>query len=164
MTIGSTRAVCRATGTTLVSYFVHDEIVHAVVISPDDRPQGRVIPLATSREVRETLGRARADTDAAALPMVGPIRGVVEDSLRATLARLDGLVGGAAVVAALHGGGRRRGPAHRALGDRVTLVPSRLLSGLPWGMLPSLRGVPLTVARSATAWVTAARHTDRAWL
>ena len=158
-TYGQALSVCRATGTTLVSYFVHDEIVHAVVISPDDRPQGRVIPLATSGEVRETLGRARADTDAAALPMVGPIRGVVEDSLRATLARLDGLVGGAAVVAALHGGGRRRGPAHPALGDRVTLVPSRLLSGLPWGMLPSLRGVPLTVARSATAWVTTARHT-----
>ena len=152
---GQALAVCRATGTTLVSYFVHDGIVRAVVISPDGRPQGRIVSLAASEEVREILSRARADTDAAALPMVGPIRGVVEDSLRATLARLDALVGGAAVAAALGAGRRHTG---HTLGPRVTIVPSRLLSGLPWGMLPSLLGVPTTVARSATAWLAAARH------
>ena len=39
--------------------------------------------------------------------------------------------------------------------DRLIVVPSRALSSLPWGMLPSRRGRPTTVARTASAWVGA---------
>lgn len=151
--------VCRDTDTTLVSYFVHDDRLHAVVLRPEGRPQGMVVALAPRDQVRDALQRARADVDAAALPTLGPIRNVIEGSLRDSLIRLDALVGGPAIAAAEREAGRMagRGATH-LMRERVVFVPNRLLSGLPWGMLPSRRGLPTTVARSATAWVAAQRY------
>jgi CHAT domain-containing protein len=37
------------------------------------------------------------------------------------------------------------------------VVPTRALFGLPWGLLPDLRGRPVTVAPSASAWLFARR-------
>src|SRR5262249_56011712 len=37
----------------------------------------------------------------------------------------------------------------------VVLVPTLALSTLPWGLLPELRGRPVTVAPSASAWLAA---------
>ncbi|MEN3361612.1 MAG: hypothetical protein V7637_5594, partial [Mycobacteriales bacterium] len=45
----------------------------------------------------------------------------------------------------------------RELGDRpIVLVPTGSLQGLPWAVLPSCAGRPLTVAPSATLWYAAA--------
>jgi tetratricopeptide (TPR) repeat protein len=41
----------------------------------------------------------------------------------------------------------------------VVIVPTGVLSALPWGMLPDLRGRAVTVAPSASAWLTARRGT-----
>ncbi len=41
------------------------------------------------------------------------------------------------------------------VGDRrVVLTPSGSLAGTPWGLLPGLRGRPVTVAPSATRWLS----------
>jgi CHAT domain-containing protein len=37
----------------------------------------------------------------------------------------------------------------------LVLVPTRQLAVLPWGLLPGLRGRPVVVAPSASAWLTA---------
>jgi CHAT domain-containing protein len=37
----------------------------------------------------------------------------------------------------------------------VVIVPTRQLAVLPWGLLPDLRGCPVVVAPSASAWLTA---------
>jgi len=50
-------------------------------------------------------------------------------------------------------------PLADAIGDReLVIVPFGPLYALPWSALPSLRGRPLSIAPSATAWVTAARE------
>jgi CHAT domain/Tetratricopeptide repeat len=42
-------------------------------------------------------------------------------------------------------------------GGELVLVPTMALTALPWGLLPDLRGRPVTVAPSATTWLTATR-------
>jgi len=50
--------------------------------------------------------------------------------------------------------GPLRAAIRAAIGDRdLLVVPTDALSGLPWGLLPDLRGRPVTVAPSATAWL-----------
>ncbi|MDQ0377827.1 CHAT domain-containing protein [Amycolatopsis thermophila] len=50
-------------------------------------------------------------------------------------------------------------PLAEVIGDReLVIVPTGPLYALPWSALPSLRGRPLSVAPSATAWVTAVRR------
>ena len=42
-------------------------------------------------------------------------------------------------------------------GRELIALPTAELHHIPWGALPSLRGVPITVAPSATAWMRAER-------
>nr|WP_240325250.1 CHAT domain-containing tetratricopeptide repeat protein [Amycolatopsis thermalba] len=50
-------------------------------------------------------------------------------------------------------------PLAAAIGDReLVIVPTGQLYALPWSALPSLRGRPLSIAPSATAWVSAMRR------
>jgi len=50
-------------------------------------------------------------------------------------------------------------PLADAIGDReLVIVPTGPLYALPWPALPSLRGRPVSIAPSATAWVTAMRR------
>ena len=63
------------------------------------------------------------------------------DAARRTAAQLDGHL---------------LGPLRRHLGDRpLVLIPTGVLHAMPWTILPSCQGRPITVAPSATAWVTA---------
>jgi CHAT domain-containing protein len=51
------------------------------------------------------------------------------------------------------------GPLHRVLGDRpLVVVPTGLLQSLPWSVLPSCVGRPVTVAPSAALWHESARR------
>jgi hypothetical protein len=54
------------------------------------------------------------------------------------------------------------GPVRRQLdpGDGAVIVPTGVLHGLPWGVLPSLHGVAVSVAPSARAWLTADQRHD----
>ncbi|MDW5325058.1 CHAT domain-containing protein [Plantactinospora sp. KLBMP9567] len=47
-------------------------------------------------------------------------------------------------------------PLRRAVGDRpLVVVPTGLLHAVPWGLLPSVSGRPVTLAPSAAAWLRA---------
>jgi hypothetical protein len=49
-------------------------------------------------------------------------------------------------------------PLRPMLGNQdLVVIPTRSLFGLPWGLLPDLRGRPVTVAPSASAWLSAHR-------
>ena len=42
--------------------------------------------------------------------------------------------------------------------DGVVLVPAGTLAGIPWSVLPDLRGRPVSVCPSASAWLAAWRR------
>jgi len=46
-------------------------------------------------------------------------------------------------------------------GRRLVIVSTGILGQLPWGTLPSLHGVPVVVAPSATAWLAANQQGNR---
>jgi hypothetical protein len=88
----------------------------------------------------------RADLDVLAQPQLPPpMRAVVHAALDRSLRQLD-----AAILAPLG-----------AAGERLTIVSTGTFGQLPWGLLPSLRGRPVEVAPSATAWLAATSQTAR---
>ena len=99
---------------------------------------GRAIvrEVADEDQVSDHANRARADLDAAGRHELGVFQDSVTGSLRSTMARLDELI-----LRPLGVGSRR-----------LVIVPHRRTHTLPWGMAPSLRGVPVTVSVSATDW------------
>ncbi|MGH8879295.1 MAG: CHAT domain-containing protein, partial [Stackebrandtia sp.] len=51
----------------------------------------------------------------------------------------------------------------RRLGDReLIIIPTKSLYDMPWGLLPSLRGRPVTVSPSAAVWLMAHNHQPEA--
>ena len=124
------RAV-RERDATVVSYFLHRHTLCALVLTPRG---SRLLRLAERDTVSTAVRRVIADAEALALPTPGPMRAVVEGSLHESLAALERLVLGPVTA------------------QRLVVVPNRLLSSLPWGMLPSRRGLPTTVARTVTRW------------
>lgn len=118
---------------TLVSFVRSGRRLHAVIVGAS-RISHR--PLGATDDIDEQLRRLRADLDVLApAPLPGPLRAAAMASLRRSLARLDD-----ALLAPLG----VRGP--------LIVASTGLLGRLPWGLLPSLRGVPVVVAPSATAW------------
>jgi tetratricopeptide (TPR) repeat protein len=89
------------------------------------------------------------------------------ESLRFSLHRLARRHGSAASLAAAQVGlvhaaesldAMLMRPVLNVVGDReVVLVPTGRLHALPWPTLPSLRGIPVSVAPSATTWLAAMR-------
>lgn len=99
----------------------------------------RLLPLAQAAELAQ---RIRVDLRTASTRSLGPFSGAVWGSLREAAAQLDDAV-------------------LRPWGERHTglvLVTCEEVSALPWALLPSLRGRPLTVSRSLTSFV---RHERR---
>jgi tetratricopeptide (TPR) repeat protein len=126
----------------LVSFAGPSDTLAAVVVAGGRTDLVRIGPL---RETLETAKQLHADLDALAPDeLVAPLAAAVSESANRRIARLDALLA----------------PVVERLGDRdVVIVPGGGLYQVPWGSLPSLRGRPLTVAPSATAWVAAAdRH------
>jgi hypothetical protein len=129
-------------GATLVSFVQVADGLHAIALG-----SGRLelVRLGAGEDAAELVRRVRADLDVLAQPRLPtPLRTAIETSLARSLATLD-----TALLAPL------------TLTGRVVLVTTGLLGQLPWGLLPSLRGVPVEVAPSATAW-HAARTRPRA--
>jgi hypothetical protein len=108
------------------------------------------IVLAQGRLTRHPLGPA------------GPVHDEHE-WLRFALTRLGRLTRGAPQAPGLREGAERSaaalderllGPLADRLGDReLVLAPTGALHALPWALLPSLRGRPLTVTPSASIWL-----------
>ena len=106
--------------------------------------------LAGGRLTRHPLGAASRSTSE-------------HEWLRFALSRIARLGRGAPQLAALREGARRSAqtldellivPLASRLGDReLVLAPTGALHALPWALLPSLRGRPLTIAPSAAIWL-----------
>lgn len=122
---------------TLVSFSRADDALHAVVVAADGL---RLVALGDAVAVDEQVRRVRADLDVLAQPRLpAALRAAVSASCTHSLATLD-----KALLAPL--GGARR----------LVVVSTGVLGQLPWGLLPSLGGVPVVVTPSVTAWHAAA--------
>lgn len=124
--------------TAIASYVFSGEGLACVVVARDG---ARVIALPGWSEARKDLPALRSDLDMAAAVRSGPMTSVVARSLDGHLERLSARLVDR-VVADLPG-------------RRLVLTAPGVLAGLPWGMLPGLRGRILTVAASASRWVHA---------
>jgi hypothetical protein len=124
--------------TALIAFVQSSGGLHAVVVDESLRLRA----LGPAAPVAEYVRRARADLDVLAQPMLpGPMRAAVLASFQRSMRDLD-----AALLAPLGVDGRR-----------LVVVSTGVLGQLPWGALPSLTGVPVVVAPSATAWLAAVR-------
>lgn len=122
---------------TFVSLFHARGRLHAVVVSPE---RARLVQLAAMSDVEEATRRIRAALDVLAPgDLAGALLTAVQRSLHRSLETLDRLILAPLAV------------------DDGTLVlsPPGALLGVAWNLLPSLRGRPVIVNASATAWVGA---------
>lgn len=122
---------------TLLALLAIDDAAVALVVSQESASLHELGPL---HQVAPLLDGLVADLDVAAADLPAATTATLRASLHDRLARLDALL--LAPVAHLLSGG-------------VVLTPSGLFGHIPWPLLPSLAGVGVTVARSATAWVSA---------
>ncbi|MGH3881012.1 MAG: CHAT domain-containing protein, partial [Actinophytocola sp.] len=125
----------------LVSFAVSGDELVAVVVAGG---RSRLARLAPATETAEWAHRLYADLDALAPDGLAPaVAAVVTDSARRSADVLDT---------------RLITPLARFVGRReLVIVPTGALYAVPWGSLPSLRGRPVVVAPSATAWLSAER-------
>ncbi|KRE63368.1 CHAT domain-containing protein [Nostocoides sp. Soil756] len=128
------RAAAAAAGARLVGLFESRGTVHAAVVTGDSLA---VHPLGPVADLVALVLRLRRDLRARAVlapssPMTAALARATASSVRALDAAFEGLWGG---------------------DGRVVVVPSGSLAAVPWSLLPSLRGRPVTVAPSLTRWV-----------
>ncbi len=135
--VAEIRAATSDADVTMVVFVEVDAALHAVVI---DDGRLRLHQLGGSAEITEQVRRVRADLDVLAQSRLpGGLRAAVRASFDRSVAGLA-----ARLVAPLQVDGRR-----------LVIVSTGILGQLPWGLLPPLRGVPVVVAPSATAWLSA---------
>lgn len=127
--------------TTVVCLLVAGGRQRAIVAS-DGRC--RVHDLGPVPAVVEAARRLAADLETCARACGGPMEQVLQVSLARSLDLLDATV---LRPLDLHG--------------RVLVVPTPALAAVPWGMLPTRRGLPTPVAPSLTSWVKAGTRVRR---
>ena len=127
------------TDTALLSYVYARGQLQCLVV-PATGP-ARIIDIDAGA-VRERMPGLRADLDVAAAVGSGPMARIVRVALDARLATLSSLLVEEAMTAA---------------GDprRVMITAPGILAGLPWTMLPAMRGRSVSLVRSASRWVAA---------
>ncbi len=141
--LGQIEAELGRADATLVCYFDVGGWLHAVVLA---RGRSRIVPIADSVTVSETVRRVRADLDVLAqghLPR--PLLEAICATLNRSLSRLADLL--LAPLALPE--------------DRLVIVPTGILAALPWTNLAPMKGRPVVVAPSATAWLAANRPGGR---
>ncbi len=120
----------------ILAFIYTGDRLAAVVISADD---ARLVHLGDWRPVRELMGGLRADLDmSASRPLGSGFRPMVQRSLDERLAALSRTL---------------FDPVLRFVGSRrIVLTAPGVLSGIPWAMLPALRGRAFTLAASVSRW------------
>jgi CHAT domain len=135
-------AALAASGQVLASIAMHDGRLLAVTIA-DGR--FRLTSLGDSDVVAEAARRLTADLDTlAGRRLPARLDAVIRESVKRQLAVLA-----AELLLPLR-------PAiglPSETGAGLVIVPVGMLSAIPWGMLPDLRGCPVTVCPSASAWL-----------
>jgi tetratricopeptide (TPR) repeat protein len=133
-------------GQTMVSFIDSGPALYALVLG-DGEP--RLVDLGGIRaQAAETARRLNADLDALAGRFLPPrMEASVVGSIRANTAWLD-----KALFA----------PLRLPDDDRdLVIVPTGELSAVAWNLVPALRGRPVTVAPSASRWLTACQAAAR---
>jgi tetratricopeptide (TPR) repeat protein len=120
----------------LVAHVLTSREIAALVVTD---ASARVIRLGPRSALDALTGGLLPDLDMAAAELPGMFAEAIRSELRGRLRRLDDLL-----VA----------PLNDVLGGReLVLTPSGALAGVPWTILPSNAGRPVTVAQSATSWL-----------
>jgi hypothetical protein len=117
----------------LIWLFTRGERIHALALIGGRASVRDVMPRA---EAEELARRVRVDLRAAATRNLGPLSQAVWGSLRSSVEQLD----------------RALIRPWKSTRGGLVLVTCPEVSALPWALLPSLTGRPLTVARSLTAF------------
>lgn len=139
--LGDVSAALELRGQTLVAILGRDSQMVAVVVR---QGSARLVRLGDFEVAAEAARRLNADLDTLAGRLLpARLEAVIRESIRHQAATLT-----AEIVAPLRG----------ALGDGgVVFVPAGPLASIPWGLLPDLRGRPVTVCPSASTWLAAWR-------
>ncbi|HKN55911.1 MAG TPA: tetratricopeptide repeat protein, partial [Amycolatopsis sp.] len=124
------------TGSAMICFLAGRGTLCAQVIA-----RGRVslIELGPAEAMTEPIARLHSDLDAlCGRRLPARLDEVIRTSIRTQIAALDTIL---------------LAPLADRLGDLdVVVVPTGVLSALPWGLLPTLRGRPVTVTPSSSAW------------
>ena len=127
--------------TAFVSYLFDGRRFGCLVVTQDG---ARLVATPEDTGLRAALAGLRADLDVSASVRTGPMAAVIARALEERLVQLAGMLLRAPLA---------------AVGDRrLVMTAPGILAGVPWPMLPGLRGRPFTLATSATTWV---RDRDR---
>lgn len=127
----------------LISFVGPSEDLSAVVVSGG---RTRLVRLGQKEQFLETARQLHADLDALAPDdLIAPLVAAVTQSAQHRIDVLDRLLFGPDGI-----------PGELIDGRELVVLPFGELYSVPWGSLPSLRGRPVSVAPSATAWVSAA--------
>ena len=139
--LGDVSAALERSGQTLVAILGRNGQMVAVVVR---HGSARLVRLGDFETAAEAARRLNADLDTLAGRLLpARLEAVIRESIRHQAATLT-----AEIVAPLRG----------ALGDGgIVFVPAGPLAGIPWGLLPDLRGRPVTVCPSASSWLAAWR-------
>ncbi len=137
--LGEVSAALEGSGQTLVSILARRGQMLAVVVR---RGSVRLVGLGDSEAAAEAARRLNADLDTLAGRLLpARLEAVIRESIRHQSEVLT-----AEIVE----------PLRSWLGDDgVVFVPGGVLASIPWGVLPDLRGRPVTVSPSASSWLTA---------
>lgn len=124
--------------TAFVAYAYQRDGLVAVAVTADD---ARVVEIPRWPQTRQAMAGLRADLDVAATVRGGSMGGIVRRALDERLAVLSETL---------------LAPVLPIIGDRrLALAAAAILNGVPWGMLPGMRGRVFTLTDSATQWLRA---------
>jgi tetratricopeptide (TPR) repeat protein len=131
-----------ASGQVLAALLVHDGHLRAVTIRGHSV---RLVPLGDFERATEATRKLTADLDALA---GRKLRAAMETVIRHSIGHQTQILD-TEIIAPL-----------RAViaDDGLVLIPTGPLGGVPWSMLPSLRGRPVTVSPSASHWLATWRR------
>ena len=130
-------------GATIVEFFECGGDLWTILLEDGRLEVTRMMSVDT---VREQVTRLRRDLRARAMVAAGsPMDAVLTRATASSLAAVDHT---------FNPGGRASA--------RVVIIPSRSLAAVPWSLLPSLAGRPVTVAPSLTRWVRGSARGDTA--
>jgi tetratricopeptide (TPR) repeat protein len=132
--------------TAVISFVYSGRRLDAVVSTATG---AQIVQVGDWEPIRAVLGGLRADLEMSAAVRTGPMASAIRSSLADRLDILSRLLTERPLAAA----GDR---------SRVVLTVPGVLAGVPWTMLPALRGRAVTVAVSATLWQAARSRTGEA--